>query len=218
MVYGSVNFTAMGIHEDIVRRRKEGTSVSELATEFGLAKSTILKHTKDVVLNDSAKKRLEDKKRNAVKNKTSYTHTAAYVERQGLKRPELELSKAKTFAIGGLGERYAIYVLERAGFQVFVPASIQESCDLVVWNGKRFFRCEVKSSRTDDIGVAHTKYKAYITPVKYSEEDNIDFFIFVQLKDELIFIVPFSEIKGKSFRVSGVGIAKNYINNFDLLR
>jgi hypothetical protein len=210
------------LKQEIVNFRELGGTLSEIAEKFKISKSSASLIVREVKLSDKAKELIKVKKANSVeraKGNEAYKNTEAFKKRQLLSSPKLELPKAKSFELGSLGEKYAEYILLRKGLQVFKPSTILQACDLLVYNGTKYFRCEVKSSRTDDVKCTRSLYEGskQLHSVKYIDKDNIDVFIFVQLTDELIAFAPFEAFKGvENVKFSGVGKLSKYVNNFEV--
>lgn len=133
------------------------------------------------------------------------------------------MAELKPWQKGQVCELYALYRLQRAGFECFRPEVTMKAFDIgVILSNNRIVRCEVKGCSQGTIcALSRTGSSdgATFKTSKYTEEDKIDFFICVLLESEQIFIVPFQETidRGRnwSFGVNSYGF--KFFERFDLI-
>lgn len=148
---------------------------------------------------------------------------AAHAQLQG-KDSVSELNVTNTTRIGYLAEQYVRYRVARAGLSFFIPEAQAAACDLLVQGPSgAFHRCEIKATARDNslVNIYTTRYDQATrtnVPYKYGEGDRIDFFILVDLKSEVVCVLPFAEALGRT----QVSVAPHcetwqYKDRFDLL-
>ena len=101
------------------------------------------------------------------------------------------------------------------------PSVITEACDLLVYNGLKYLRVEVKSSISGEVKLTRTLVKGRdrTTLAKYSEADKVDIFIFVDLTRQTLFIFRAEDvISHTSFNLSYTGEKADHIFNYDIIR
>lgn len=129
----------------------------------------------------------------------------------------------KSLQRGIAAEFFVKYQLTRHGYSFADPTSYSEALDLLVLGPSgSYYRCEIKSCSTGErLHPQRTKYctkagKSISTP--YSSLDKIDFFIFVTLEYENIFIVPFEEVKGINLTCSPNGFGWQFKDNYSVFK
>lgn len=120
---------------------------------------------------------------------------------------------------GHAAQLYVKYLLTRLGVPYFDPPEGSRSIDILVQTASRFLRVEVKGTTKKDVHVNRASRKAERGIVKYSADDQIDVFIFVDLTHEYVFIVPYSEMKTRELlRLTPRSWVWEYKDNFNVLR
>jgi hypothetical protein len=123
---------------------------------------------------------------------------------------------------GYVAEHLVRYRMARAGLQFFDPTFQQKNCDLLVRGASgKYYRCEIKGTGGIAVNLVKSRYSSSEKKTKqvhYTAADEIDFFIFVDLHNEVIFVVPFEIVQGqKQFNLALLGKAWKYRERFDLL-
>lgn len=121
---------------------------------------------------------------------------------------------------GQVAEDFAKYALRRAGFDYLTPSGLDFALDLVISSKSgRLLRSEVKGFRESAASlVRSTSTLATHRPQRYTEADNIDIFLIVDLINELMFVIPASELLNhRSVRPTPNSQWWKYLWRFDLL-
>lgn len=131
------------------------------------------------------------------------------------------IAEMNTTRLGHVAQHYVNYRIARHGLQFFVPEEQQAACDLLVLGPSgRYYRCEVKGAKGKSVRLytmrndpKTRKLKAYC----YTESDRIDFLILVDLAKELLCVLPFEVVRGKTaLHLTPSGMAWAYRDRFDL--
>ena len=122
---------------------------------------------------------------------------------------------------GRLGELLVEYELLRRGYEVHSPNAVTGGTDLfLVTKSSRLVRLEVKSTNTETLVVQarRTFMKDNRWQRRSYEGCKVDFFIFVDLIHENVFIVPASEVKTSGgHRLTHEGPTWKYKDAYHLL-
>ena len=132
--------------------------------------------------------------------------------------------------IGEIGERIAIGELAKFGIDVCLPMSDNSPFDFVVYYNNKLFKCQVKSTASktenDSFRFSLTSNNWNNKTVHSYDEFEVDVMICCNLQD--IYLIPFSEIKGKkdfiireslpkNGQIKGINFAKDFIISKDRL-
>jgi hypothetical protein len=123
---------------------------------------------------------------------------------------------------GHVAESLVLYALQRRGLEVYRPTIPVSGTDFLVFNGKSYYRIEVKGTSAENL-VVHTTHTFARKSVERQchriyEPGSVDFFILVNLIHEHIFVIPFSKIlAGSAYTLSSSSDIWEFKDRFDLL-
>lgn len=119
----------------------------------------------------------------------------------------------------GYAAEYLVkYQLLRRGLGFLEPRAQSEALDLVVIGPSgKYHRCEIKAYDQSKKGANLYSTGSQRQAVLYSDSDRIDFFIVVNLAEELIAVLPYPEFRGVYQAIlTPRSIAWPYVGRFDL--
>ena len=108
----------------------------------------------------------------------------------------------QTKAKGDISEAKALFEFQKRNIPVLLPWGDKERYDMVIELSNHFFRVQVKTANEESNGSIkcytrsshdHTTHKRY-----YKYVNQVDFFVFYNIKRDIIAIVPIEDIGEKS--------------------
>lgn len=209
-----------GVRIEAVRLRiEERKSLSEISKILLVSKSTLSVWLREFPLE---KEEITDKlKENYDSTLKSLLVDGSSQKKNSLIKEGFEVfwEKIPSYKRGLVGEALVKYQLLRRGIEILEPSVLEPGCDIVV-HTDAYYRCEIKSSTTNEVNISHTKFLSNggYKVLPYTKENNIDFFICVLLNKEEIYIVPFEETVGHSrtLFLGSTGIFTQFKDRYDL--
>jgi len=224
--------------------RLKGFSAKDIAIEVGeFSRKTAQNILAEIIFTDEEKLQIRclntERMRNAIREglgKDSRDDSKILLRRRVQQLMEiikvLEEQKAKpridivegleTYEKGFIAEELVTYLLHRRGLKCYKPQHLSRACDVLVeGTSGRYYRCEVKGTTVGNVKNTRTHFniaRGYEEQAYSKEVDRIDFWMFVDLATEEVFVVPFDDCPGKKGFATSVfsGLLK-YRNRFDLL-
>lgn len=179
---------------------------------------------RDILKKGAAGRTSEDRSKSSANN-------AAVVE--DLKRRVAALQEGRvpladgvgTHTLGYMAEHFVRYALTRRGLEVLQHVHLEEACDFVVRGPSgKYYRAEVKATTAGTVKLSRTKFVAGggYRANPYSALNEIDAFICVDLVNELVFVIPCTDIQnleaGPAYSLTPRGEAWKYLNGFQFFK
>jgi len=222
-------------------RINQKMSFSKIATELNIGSTTVAKICNEIEEEHFKTKLERNSFRKDVVNNThgkldpKYSNSNSELRRR-LKEKDSEIESLRNKLLikscgmdnikphdrGLIAQSLVSYKILRMGLEVLSPILPSSSYDICV-KGKsgKFYKCEIKSAynRNCVVSVVKNRYiKGEYTRVIYTMDDEIDFFVLVDLATENLYIVPFSVVNkySKNIRLNGKGCSViKYLEDYE---